>query len=351
MGPCTCAPPNALTRPKVNPYDALHMKFLQAVGGLPKSSHKASVLAEFCRTPLIHRVVRDAAAFWESTRLLPPGRLRRAAMEDSIQLWLLNRRTSCWAGHLLTCMQTAGVVTAAQLNACTTVHEVWALGISRRSVVTTLATASAQIWAGMPADPRAIPATDLTPASQHGPRSRADTGRVACTYARWVRAGAAGAPHLGVPLPTRVHQVLIALRVTSAPLRVMTGTFEGAGHSGTPYSQRTCRMCACPCHHCAALPSPVEDLKHLLFECPAYGCIRAKWPRILPQVPLPPPPDEPLVLQRGPSRCPRGFDVCPRHVASPSDCPATVLTQQDQAALAYAISDALAHRNKILNMC
>jgi len=46
--------------PKGNPYDALHMKFLRAVGGLPKSSHKASVLAEFGRIPLIHRVVRDA---------------------------------------------------------------------------------------------------------------------------------------------------------------------------------------------------------------------------------------------------------------------------------------------------
>ena len=156
----------------------------------------------------------------ELSRCLPPGRLRRAAMEDSIQLWLYNRRTSCWVGHLLACMQTAGVVTAAQLNACTTVHEVWALGITRRSVVTTLAAASAQVWAGMPADPRAIPATDPTPAPQHGPRSRADTGRVACTYASWVRAGAARAPHLGVPLPTQVHKILIKLRVTGAPKAV-----------------------------------------------------------------------------------------------------------------------------------
>ena len=337
--------------PKGNPYDALHMKFLRAVGGLPQSSHKLSVLAEFGRIPLMHRVVRDAAAFWEITRRLPPGRLRRAAMEDSIQLWLHNRRTSCWAGHLLACMQTAGVVTAAQLNACTTVHEVWALGITRRSVVTTLAAASAQVWAGMPADPRAIPATDPTPAPHHGPRSRADTGRVACTYASWVRAGAARAPHLGVPLPTQVHKILIKLRVTGAPLRVVTGTFEGAGHRGIPYAQRVCLMCACSCHHCTARSSPVEDLKHLLLECPAYACVRAKWPQILPQVPQPPPPVESLVLRRGSSRCPRGFDVSPRYVAPPSDCPASVLNQQDQVALAYAISDVLAHRNRALNMC
>ncbi len=95
----------------------------------------------------------------------------------------------------------------------------------------------------------------------------------------------------------------------------------------------------------------MEDLKHLLFECPAYGGIRARWPRVLPQVLGPSLRSEALTERGGPSRCPRGFDMPPRHVASPDDCPATVLNQQDQTALAYALSQVLAHRNRVLNMC
>jgi len=337
--------------PRVNPYDALHIQFLRAVGGLPASSHKLSVLAEFGRTPLMHRMVRDAAAFWEDTGKLPPERLRRVAMEDSTQLWLCNRRTRCWAGDFLACMQEAGVVSAERLGACTMVQQVWALGITRRSVVTALAAMSAREWASLSVDPRTTPATDPPHTSEHNDSSRADTGRVARTYACWVHAGAVGAPHLGIPLPTHVHQNLIRLRVTSAPLRVMTGTFEGANHCGIPRAQRVCKMCACSCPYCSALPPPVEDLKHLLFECPAYGGIRARWPRVLPQVLGPSLPTEAPTERGGLSRCPRGFDMSPRHVASPDDCPATVLNQQDQTALAYALSQVLAHRNRVLNMC
>ncbi len=60
-------------------------------------------------------------------------------------------------------MQEAGVVAAEQLDACTTVQQVWALGITRRLAVTALAAVSAQVWVGMPMDPRAraIVAVDL----------------------------------------------------------------------------------------------------------------------------------------------------------------------------------------------
>jgi len=159
-----------------------------------------------------------------------------------------------------------------------------------------------------------------------------------------------GCPHLGTPLPIQVHQDLIRLRVSSAPLRVMTGACEGACHHGIPHAERVCRMCACSCPYCTALPPPVEDLRHLLFECPAYGHIRARWPRVLPHVPDPSPPVRSLVVRGAPPRCPRGFDVSRRQAASPGACPAAILNQQDQSALAYALSQILAHRNRVLNM-
>jgi hypothetical protein len=57
--------------------------------------------------------------------------------------------------------------------------------------------------------------------------------------------------------------------VYSAPLRVMTGIVERAGHRGIPHDERVCRMCACSCSYCTALSPPVEDLRHLLVECPS----------------------------------------------------------------------------------
>jgi hypothetical protein len=211
------------------------------------------VLAEFGRTPLMHQVARDAGDIWEGTGKLPPERLRWVAMEDSTRLWLRNHRTGCWAGHFLACMQEAGVVAAEQLDAYTTVQQVWALGITRRSAVTALAAVSAQVRVDMPMDPRAIVAGDPAHTCEHiNACNRSDTGRVACAYARWVHAGAVGAPHLGTPLPTRVHQDLVRLRVTSAPLRVITGTFEGAGHCGIPHAERVCALAPVP----IALPYP-----------------------------------------------------------------------------------------------
>jgi hypothetical protein len=60
----------------------------------------------------------------------------------------------------------------------------------------------------MSMEPRA--AMDPAHTSEHiHTHNHSDTGRVACPYARWVHVGAAGAPHLGVPLPTRVHQDLM----------------------------------------------------------------------------------------------------------------------------------------------
>ncbi len=100
-------------------------------------------------------------------------------------------------------MKEAGVVAAEQLDACTTVQQVWALGITRRSAVTALAAVSSKVWVGMPMDSCAIAVGDPAHTSEQVMPVAVPT-RVACTYARWVHAGAAGAPHLGIPLPTRV---------------------------------------------------------------------------------------------------------------------------------------------------
>ncbi len=37
---------------------------------------------------------------------------------------------------------------------------------------------------------------------------------------------------MNIPVPLKVHQDLVELRVISASLRVMTGMFAGAGHRG-----------------------------------------------------------------------------------------------------------------------
>jgi hypothetical protein len=45
---------------------------------------------------------------------------------------------------------------------------------------------------------------------------------------------------------------------------------------------------------------------------------------------------------------PKGYDMSPRYVATPADSPAATMHQDDQLSLAHALSQALAHRNRVL---
>jgi hypothetical protein len=79
-------------------------------------------LPDLAALRLITGLLGGAAAFWGCTNRTTPAHLRRAAIRDSIQLWLSNRRAHCWAAHFLACMPEAGVVYASQLAACSTVQ-------------------------------------------------------------------------------------------------------------------------------------------------------------------------------------------------------------------------------------
>lgn len=72
------------------------------------------------------------------------------------------------------------------------------------------------------------------------------------------------------------------LRVCSHPLRVCTGRNEGSGAANATTDGRlgtrridrrlrTCRVCG---------SNTVEDLKHLLVECPAYAAVKSEWPHV-----------------------------------------------------------------------
>ncbi len=101
------------------------------------------------------------------------------------------------------------------------------------------------------------------------------------TYVHYVAGGIPG----GQPAPAqylaaldvrpRESHMVTRLRVSSYPLRVMTGRYETEEHDegGTistrrlPRGRRTCQVCRQP---------HVEDLQHFLLHCPTYTHIRAR---------------------------------------------------------------------------
>jgi hypothetical protein len=56
------------------------------------------------------------------------------------------------------------------------------------------------------------------------------------------------------------------------------------------------------------------------------------------------------IVHGGSIDCPKGYDMSPCFFTTPADFPAMVMNQHDQLSLAYALSQVLAHRNRVLNI-
>jgi len=342
------SPGEALHRTK-NPGDAAHVDFLRTAAGLPTSSHKWSVLAEYGRQPLLVRWLALTARFWGRVRLMPPGRLLREAMDSNIGLYLLARGGDSWTACFLRCLVKCGALSDQQLSACTTVQHVWDLPITEDVVRASLATLFDRVWSDATGDPRIADGASV----------------VTATYSSWVRGPdmRGPAPHFHTVLGFAAKRMLFRLRVGGFPLRIATGKSEsmtvavqvahhrgggrgagggrqsstdtargrgrgraagtrsaGAGQRATsgvaiqrqvrglPRHERVCKVCG--------TPGAVEDLRHFLLECPAYALLRQRYARLF--APMPASPD--LVLNHG-----------------------------DQVAVASAVHAMLVHRAEVLS--
>ena len=295
--------------------EAVHLDFLRQVGGLPPCSQKWVTLAEFGRKPLLHKWLKCIARWWArlvrgcvaaaaSTASFPGAPLSIRAFKQNVSLFLHDRSCDGWAAQVLRCMATLGVITSAQLGACSTVHDVLQLDITPRTVVSRFDALIVQWWQNAGA--------------QHAdPRTASNNDVVCSTYCQWVQTVLGSpAPHLKQFLLHHHKLALIRLRTGGYPLRIATGRNEGSGSTnirqghthGHRYLERSNRTCLI----CNALGA-VEDLKHFLLECPAYAQLRQTY-----------------------------HAVFAGHTAT-----ATLLQQPDQCTLATAIYDMIQHRTSV----
>lgn len=223
--------------------EALHLGHLRRLLGVRQATPNAAVLAETGEQPLWVRWLRRAARLWNRLLAEPAGSLLRRALDTSLQLAM----------------------------------EAPSTPLARRSWAAQLAAAMAAV--GMPLDllnPRPVNLERLKSAAlarhvQLVSEAAAAPGATKLAfYVGLVRGGAlprgteyAPAAYLGA-VRSRSRRVALA--------QLRTGSHWGAEETGRwarlPREQRVCPHCS----------GGVEDVPHMLFDCPLYAPVRARFP-------------------------------------------------------------------------
>jgi hypothetical protein len=274
--------------------DKVHMHFLRMLTGVGKACIDV-VLRDMHRAPIMHHWVVLAARWWNKLAGMDAAvaRVARAAWLSDIALMRGSEtggrlHKACWSYKLLSSLQGLGVITAEQWDTAADLTQLtFDEGVVRKRLSEWLRAR----WAPVPrGDPRA---------------ATADVDMV--THANWVYRSSAyvdytdrrtAPPHMKLRMAPRYLRVLARMRCGAARLEVQTGRWQ----QGVPRDQRVCQVCqgedatlawrqeararCCPAWDPAegGRPPVVEDVRHMLLECPAYDAIRARY-ELLPAQP------------------------------------------------------------------
>lgn len=229
--------------------EALHIRFLRQQLGVRQSTPNAVVLTELGELPLWLRWLKRAARLWNRLLAQPAGSLMRRALHTSITLALeapaekLVRQS--WAGQLAAAMEAIGM--PLDLQQPTTI--------------------------GRKALQRCGLEHHLEKLRQGGTREGASK---LLHYVQNVRGGClevecyGRAEYLGVVRERRRREALVQWR---------TGSHWGAEETGRwarPIMPRAQRLCP----HCSG---GVEDVGHMVFDCPLYSRLREHYPDLFAQ--------------------------------------------------------------------
>ena len=125
---------------------------------------------------------------------------------------------------------------------------------------------------------------------QSDPRTAPSVGIEMCTHAAWVLVKAAdggrcqGSKHLKLCVSFVVLQCLARLRLGLHGLQIRLGRIKGM----VPRPDRLCRLCStvgAPFYGQRPGEVCVEDVKHFVLECPAYGHIRSRYSAVFGTAP------------------------------------------------------------------
>ena len=209
--------------------ERVHTQFLRGMLGLPISTPSAIVLAEFGRTPLRLHWGQQVVRYWNRLMCLDDHPLLQAAVNHNLRL-MSYHSPYIWSRQmcLFFCQHnTGGLVSFDE-----------------------------------PVDEAAVVAS-LTSQYIESSLQPADASRKLRTYNVIRGEGYAFQSYLTVFRNLHQRRVLCQFRVGSHWLRVQMGRFERL-----PYESRHCMQCE---------SHEVDDEMHMIFDCPHYTALRAKY--------------------------------------------------------------------------
>jgi len=246
-------------RPTGSPLDNIQMHFQRRLSGAHGTAHHLSMLHEFGMLPIHYHTLKLAVRFWTKTATLPTTRMLHQALRSDLSLMLTRPCRKCWSYHFLHAMHTLGL--CASPLSFTSTDECLTLKFDEKDIVECLSQRALLFCtpslppASLPRCPRTCPSEWVT----------------GFTYRFWIgRKSGFAAPYLKTSMPPCHRQALTRLCLSNASIAVELGK-----RTGTARSQRFCQV-----HHLFGGTRPhfthdrVEDIRHILLECPAYAAIR-----------------------------------------------------------------------------
>lgn len=224
-----------------------HLRFLRRLLGLPQATPTATLLAEAGQPPLYVSWLRRAARFWNSLLAAPQGSLMQQTLQASLALAAdcddVPETAQPWAAQLTRSMQLIGVAFDPQQQQQLDAAAMRTAALRHHLELVRLAAAK-------PEHTRvrhyfyAVRPDCLSPDAYELPAYICDVRERRC------RRGL-------TELRTGMHW----------------GSEETGRRSAVPRQLRQCP-------HCPAMGGPggIEDVRHIVFDCPLYATERTRWP-------------------------------------------------------------------------
>jgi hypothetical protein len=252
--------------------DRVHVSFLRMMAGAGNGCVEV-LLRDFNRRPVMHHWVILAARWFMALKCMTPDRLAHCAWVADIELMLLGCR-ECWTYKLLHTMSHLGVIDGQSMfdetgRVILGKEGIMLLQLPPKSIKAALQRTIDKRW------------TDVV---QPDPRMAPSVGIEMCTHAAWVlgtivdgRGPHSCSKHLKLCVSFVVLQCLARLRLGLHGLEIRLGRMK---RDVVPRPERLCRLCStvgAPFYGQRQGEAGVEDVKHFVLECPAYGHIRSRY--------------------------------------------------------------------------
>ena len=258
--------------------DRVHISYLRLMAGAGNGCIEV-LLRDFNRCPVMHHWVILAARWFMALKCMSSDRLAYCAWVADIELMLDGCRV-CWTYKLLHTMSLLGVIDGPTVfdqtgRVLLDKQGVMLLQLPPKSIKMALRQKLDMRWAD---------------ALQSDPRTAPSVGIEMCTHAAWVLVKAAdggrcqGSKHLKLCVSFVVLQCLARLRLGLHGLQIRLGRIKGM----VPRPDRLCRLCStvgAPFYGQRPGEVCVEDVKHFVLECPAYGHIRSRYSAVFGTAP------------------------------------------------------------------